>query len=115
MAWLTVVPLRVLRLVRLSQAISAPWSFLAESDLTEGLVVVPSFAALHAAGYALGYPYEVRTRAGVVKLIRPESRAELAEAVRFLHYTGPVYQLQFDEPRFQSDGTRRYGLVKLAP
>jgi len=114
-AWLTVVPLRVLRLVRLSQAISAPWSFLAESDLTEGLVVVPSFAALHAAGYALGYPYEVRTRAGVVKLIRPESRAELAEAVRFLHYTGPVYQLQFDEPRFQSDGTRRYGLVKLAP
>ncbi len=114
-AWLTVVPVKVLRLASLSEAIRAPWSFLAATDLTEGLVVVPPFATLHAAGYALGYPYEVRTRAGVVKLIRPESRAELAEAARFLHYTGPVYQLQVDERLFQKDGTRRYTLAKLSP
>lgn len=112
--WLTVVPIRVVRLEELTTAIDAPWDFLAASKLSQGLVIVPPFKKLHAAGYALGYPYEVATEAGTLHLIRPKSPAELADAARSLHYSGPVYRLEMDDQSFQEDGSRRYALREYA-
>ena len=114
LAWSTVVPLKAARLSELSSAIAAPWAFLASRDLSEGLVVVPSFKSLHAAGYGLGYPYQVATRRGSLQLIRPKSAAELLEAARSLHYSGPVYRLELDEAAFQLDGSRRFELSQFA-
>ncbi len=113
-AWLTVVPMKAMRLKELASAIDAPWAFLAESDLNQGLVIVPPFKKMHAAGYGLGYPYEVATRTGTLRLIRPKSAQELADAARALHYTGPVYRLDLDEAAFQSDGSRSYRLQEFA-
>ena len=113
-AWLTVVPMKAMRLKALASAIDAPWAFLAASNLNQGLVIVPPFKEMRAAGYGLGYPYEVATRTGALHLVRPLSAQELADAARALHYTGPVYRLDFDEAAFQADGSRSYGLQEFA-
>ena len=109
-AWLTVVPMKAVRLKELASAINAPWSFLAASNLSQGIVVVPTFQRLHAAGYALGYPYEVQTRSGTLQLVRAQSATELADAARVLQRTGPIYLLDLDEHTFQANGTRRYAV-----
>lgn len=114
-AWLTIVPMRAIRLKELAVAINAPWDFLARTNLRRGLVIVPTSRKMHAAGYALGYPYEVATNAGTLQLIRPKTPTELADAMLFLHYTGPVYRLELDESAFQLDGSRRYALREFAP
>jgi Dolichyl-phosphate-mannose-protein mannosyltransferase len=113
-AWLTVVPMRAIRLKELTTAINAPWEFLATSNLSRGLVIVPPFRTMRAAGYALGYPYDVATKTGTLQLIRPKTLAELADAARSLRYSGPVYRLEFDEQAFESDGSRRYALREFA-
>lgn len=113
-AWLTVVPMKAMRLKGLAAAIDAPWAFLADRDLNQGLVIVPPFKTMRAAGYGLGYPYEVATRSGTLRLIRPSSAQELADAARALHYTGPVYRLELDEAAFESDGSRNYRLQEFA-
>ena len=76
---------------------------------------MPSFKDMHSAGYALGYPYEVRTRTGRLTLIRPLNHEELVSASRFLHYAGPVYSLKLDQSAFEAQGVRRYELQRLEP
>ncbi len=114
-AWLTVVPTKAMRLKELATTIDAPWSFLASTQLSQGLVVVPPFKTMRCAGYALGYPYEVRTQAGTLNLIRPDNPEELLNASHYLHYSGPIYALELDEKAFQGRGVRRYELRRLDP
>jgi hypothetical protein len=113
-SWWALAPLRVLRLSALSDEIAAPWQAIRESGVGDAIVVLPSARAMAAAGYALGYPYEVETGpVTVAKLCRPGKQADLAGLRRFLGVDRPVYLLQLDRPTFAKLGSRRYDLVRL--
>jgi hypothetical protein len=111
-AMVTIAPMHLVRLSVLSAEIDAPWRAVAESDLGESIVVVPLRRA--AAGYALGFPYEIKTKTGTAHLVRPDSPASLDDARQFLGASLPVFQLAFDEETFRRDGLRRFEIKPLS-
>jgi len=113
-AWLTVVPLRALRLGTLAHEANAPWHAVAASGVGDAILVVPYGAQMGAAGYALGYPYEIRTGPRTrVRVCRPRSSQELLEARAWLGPELPVYALHLDRTSLDRGGVRRYTLLRL--
>jgi Dolichyl-phosphate-mannose-protein mannosyltransferase len=113
-AIITIVPVHLTRLSMLSAVIDAPWRAVVEAQLGESIVVVPGHMKMGAAGYALGYPYEIRSGTGTAHLVRPRSQSELDEARQFLGMSLPVVQLVFDEEAFRRDGARHYQVRPLS-
>jgi len=113
-ALVTIVPVRFIRLGVLSAEIDAPWRAIAESKLGESIVVLPGAAQMAAAGYLLGYPYEIQSGTGTAHLVRPHSAPELEDARRFLGMDLPVVQLILDEEAFRRSGVRRYQFKPLS-
>jgi hypothetical protein len=109
----TVLPMRLVRLRALTEAIEAPWAFIEAADPGDAIVVVSDHRRYAAAGYSLGYPYRIATKRGVVRLIRPASIAELEEARAQLGPELPVYELRADLALLQKTGERRYELARV--
>ncbi|HWZ90780.1 MAG TPA: glycosyltransferase family 39 protein, partial [Polyangiaceae bacterium] len=110
---ITLVPLHLIRLGALTAQIEAPWRAIAQADPGDCIVILPSAVKLHAAGYSLGYPYEVRTRHGVAHLIRPVTTSEASEARQYLGSALPLYALNIDAQRWSQGRERRYTLQPL--
>lgn len=111
--FVTVLPIRLIRLDALVEQIEAPWQHIASSDIGNAIVVLPGIRELRPAGYSLGYPYTVDTASGVAHLIRPSSFEELTLARRQLGESLPVYGLRLDVASFHETGMRRYRLESL--
>jgi hypothetical protein len=110
---LTLVPLHLLRLGVLAREIEAPWRAIADADLGNSVVILPSATQLRAAGYSLGYPYEVHTPRGIAHLIRPFTLDELSVARRYLGEALPTYALDIDSASWRGHRERRYRIAPL--
>jgi hypothetical protein len=112
--WLVIMPLRLVRLHALTSEMTVPWRTVAQSGIGDAVVVVPFGSAMGAAGYNLGYPYEVPTGPHTrANLCRPRDVHELDAARAFLGPTLPVYRLQLDVDSLERQGVRRYALLKM--
>lgn len=108
----SVVPLRFVRLAALAGEIRKPWDAIAESAIGDAIVVLPPYKERLAAGYALGFPYEVPTGPSTrARLIAPNDEAELKEARSVLGSGLPVYYLMADQALFELEGQRRFKVL----
>lgn len=111
-ALVSVVPLRFVRLAALAGEIRKPWEAIAESTIGDAIVVLPPYRERLAAGYALGFPYEVPTGPSTrARLIAPSDETELSEARSVLGSELPIYYLMADQALFEHEGRRRFSVV----
>jgi hypothetical protein len=109
----SVTPLRLYRVEDLASAIRAPWDAVADSDAS-GVLVVPPIRARGAAGWGYGYPYDIDTRKGHMKLVMPVRREEYDEALQFLGATS-AFTLKLDADRFVASHERHFQVVPFDP